>query len=105
MLVLAGILLNNRTLTEFLFDQGRELLAPCLVTTGSSILVVDKNCLGQTVQDSTSMGTENDLRVALHQLESMLEEKTEVDRLWVLYEKRYSRYFSVQLGNKPVNKF
>lgn len=49
------------------------------------------------------MGTEDDLHVALHQLESMLEEKDKVDGLWVLYEKQFSRDFAVQLGKKPVN--
>lgn len=62
-----------------------------------------KNCPEFTVQKSTSMGTVNDIHVILGKVESLFEEKAEIDRLWVLYEKRFLRDFAVQLGNKPVN--
>lgn len=69
----------------------------------SSILIVNMICLGHTMQDSTSMGTENTIHVTLDQVESLFEEKADVDRLWVLYEKQFSRDIAMQLGNKPVN--
>lgn len=39
---LAGILLNNRVLHNFQFDQGRELLAPAVFL--SAITVMDTLC-------------------------------------------------------------
>lgn len=55
------------------------------------------------MQDSTSIGTENYVRVILPQVTRLLKGKAEVDRLWVLYKKQFSRDFAVQLVNKPVN--